>query len=251
MNITKLEFLATNTSDNITQEMLSTIVGNDSHEITQDNPINVDWTMGLQRIIVHNILNSFIKANSNYDYRPQVLDIGSAFEMITYFASFSDVSYLEPRWKHGVCLAIPGVGSMRSFCGEAQKLPFDNETFDIVVSLHAIEHFGLGRYGDTLDAQGDIKGISEMARTLKKGGKLITSVPTLSKSRLDWPEQRIYSPSYFRKLTDSVGLKSEVQVVTYAPGHPHNICLGDGTTDLEAWPQNWTPAVLINILSKE
>ena len=44
------------------------------------------------------------------------------------------------------------------------------EYCDSISSLHAIEHFGLGRYGDPIDYYGHIKAISNITKMLKKMG---------------------------------------------------------------------------------
>lgn len=50
-------------------------------------------------------------------------------------------------------------------------------SFDAVVSLSAIEHIGLGHYGDPLDADGDSKAVANAWRWLKPGGWLYLDVP--------------------------------------------------------------------------
>ena len=44
------------------------------------------------------------------------------------------------------------------------------EQTDSVSCLHAIEHFGLGRYGDNIDCDGHIKGINNLVEILSGGG---------------------------------------------------------------------------------
>jgi len=41
---------------------------------------------------------------------------------------------------------------------------------DCVSCLHTLEHIGLGRYGDPVDPEGWKKGISSLARLIRKGG---------------------------------------------------------------------------------
>jgi len=51
---------------------------------------------------------------------------------------------------------------------------FNAENYcDSISSLHAIEHFGLGRYGDPIDPLGHIKGVDNITRLLIKGGVLL------------------------------------------------------------------------------
>ena len=50
-------------------------------------------------------------------------------------------------------------------------------TSDSVSCLHAIEHFGLGRYGDPLDPEGHKRGFANIARLVAPGGRLYISMP--------------------------------------------------------------------------
>jgi hypothetical protein len=48
---------------------------------------------------------------------------------------------------------------------------------DSLSCLHALEHFGLGRYGDPIDPQGHEKGITSMTALLKPDGACHLSIP--------------------------------------------------------------------------
>lgn len=54
---------------------------------------------------------------------------------------------------------------------------FEPETFDAIVLLGALEHFGLGFYGDPIDDDGDTKTVQNIARWLKPGGWAYWDVP--------------------------------------------------------------------------
>jgi SAM-dependent methyltransferase len=54
---------------------------------------------------------------------------------------------------------------------------FPPETFDGIVSLSAIEHIGLGHYGDPVDPCGDITAMANAWDWLKPGGWLYVDVP--------------------------------------------------------------------------
>ena len=71
-------------------------------------------------------------------------------------------------------------------------LPFDNETIWSLSCMHVAEHVGLGRYGDELDPEGDVKAMSELSRVLARGGSLLFVVP-VGKPRIRFNAHRIYS----------------------------------------------------------
>ncbi len=76
---------------------------------------------------------------------------------------------------------------------DAKKLDIPSDSFDMVVSLCTLEHFGLGRYGDEFDLDGDKKAFNEMIRVLKPGGRLVFSTTvTRSTPSLAFNAHRIY-----------------------------------------------------------
>ena len=70
---------------------------------------------------------------------------------------------------------------------------------DSVSSLHAIEHFGLGRYGDPIDYLGHEKAIENIHKILKSNGKFYFSVP-MGKQRIEFNAHRIFGLKYLIEL---------------------------------------------------
>jgi len=58
--------------------------------------------------------------------------------------------------------------------------------------MHTIEHIGLGRYGDTLDLNGDLTSIHELKRVLKSEDNLLFVTP-VGNPRIEFNAHRIYS----------------------------------------------------------
>lgn len=54
---------------------------------------------------------------------------------------------------------------------------FQPESFDWIVLLGSLEHFGLGFYGDPLEEDGDMWAMANVARWLKPGGFVYFDVP--------------------------------------------------------------------------
>jgi hypothetical protein len=63
---------------------------------------------------------------------------------------------------------------------------------DSLSCLHALEHFGLGRYGDPIDVDGYKKGFEVLTEILRPGGMLYLSVP-IGKDRVEFNGQRVFS----------------------------------------------------------
>ena len=72
------------------------------------------------------------------------------------------------------------------------KLPFASNSIKSLSCMHTVEHIGLGRYGDTIDPEGDIKATKELSRVLAPDGHLIFVVP-IGKPKIEFNAHRIYS----------------------------------------------------------
>jgi hypothetical protein len=65
--------------------------------------------------------------------------------------------------------------------------------------MHVVEHVGLGRYGDSLDYEGDLKAVAELARVVSSGGQLLLVVPVGGEARIQFNAHRIYT---YRQVVD-------------------------------------------------
>lgn len=70
---------------------------------------------------------------------------------------------------------------------------------DSLSCLHALEHFGLGRYGDQVDSEGYLKGLQSLSAMLRPGGVLYLSVP-IGTQRVEFNAHRIFSVKYLLDL---------------------------------------------------
>jgi SAM-dependent methyltransferase len=115
------------------------------------------------------MLSAFIPVRF-YDYRPAQLDLSG------YQSGFADLC----------------------------KLDIPDNSIQSLSCMHTVEHIGLGRYGDQLDADGDIKAINELKRVLKPGGNFLFVTP-VGRPVVQFNGQRIYSfeqvMEYFAPLT--------------------------------------------------
>lgn len=70
---------------------------------------------------------------------------------------------------------------------------------DSLSCLHALEHFGLGRYGDPIDFTGYIMGLNNLWSMLKPNGILYLSVP-IGPQRIEFHAHRIFGLGYLLQL---------------------------------------------------
>ena len=70
--------------------------------------------------------------------------------------------------------------------------------FDFAVTFSSLEHSGLGRYGDTLNAYGDIEAVVQTWCLLRPGGIFLLGLPSrdasASSDELVWNAHRFYGP---------------------------------------------------------
>ena len=117
------------------------------------------------------------------------VDIGSRIDsFITHVASFREIEVLDIR---AINVKISNVLFRRADLMDINSIGADY--CDSLSCLHALEHFGLGRYGDPINANGYKLGISNMARLLRPGGTFYLSIP-IGRQRVEFNAHRIFSP---------------------------------------------------------
>lgn len=85
-------------------------------------------------------------------------------------------------------------------------------TCDSLSCLHAIEHFGLGRYGDSINVDGYITGLQNLGRLLKAGGLLYLSTP-VGKERVVFNANWVFNPKKIVSIAKAQKLVLERLVV--------------------------------------
>lgn len=79
------------------------------------------------------------------------------------------------------------------------------EQYDCIVTFSSIEHSGLGRYGDPLDPDGDLKAMQDIHNNLKTNGICIWGAP-VGADAVSWNAHRIYGkkrlPLIFKKFEE-------------------------------------------------
>ncbi len=87
---------------------------------------------------------------------------------------------------------VEGLDFVQGNATELAGIPDDSVS--CLSSLHALEHFGLGRYGDPVDYDGWKKALYQYKRVLKKDGYLYLSVPVGNTERVEFNAHRIFDP---------------------------------------------------------
>ena len=138
----------------------------------------------------HYFLQDLWAARRVYERRPAShLDVGSRLDgFVAHLLTFMPVTVVDIR-----PLAHPpaGLTFVRGDALTLAEIPTDSA--ESLSSLHTVEHFGLGRYGDPIDPAGWRRGLAALARVLRPGGTLYLSVP-VGRQRLEFNAQRVFHP---------------------------------------------------------
>lgn len=144
----------------------------------------------------HYFHQDLLVAGRIFQSRPQRhVDIGSRIDgFVSHVASFREIEVFDIRPLNNV---IPNIVFKQL---DLMSNNFNLKNYcDSVSSLHAIEHFGLGRYGDKLDYNGHLKGLKNIFEMLKKEGKFYFSVP-IGTQRIEFNAHRVFSVKYLIEL---------------------------------------------------
>lgn len=99
------------------------------------------------------------------------------------------------------------LSNLKSAHGDLMNLPFETDSVDSLSCMHTVEHIGLGRYGDPLDPDGDVKACRELARVLAKNGSLLFVTPVAENPKIEWNAHRIYLYQQVLNLFPELKLK--------------------------------------------
>lgn len=141
----------------------------------------------------HYFHQDLLVAQSIFRDAPELhCDVGSRVDgFVAHVASFRKITVFDVR-------SIDAVISNVTFCQADMMAPLDSrfrEYCDSLSCLHALEHFGLGRYGDPVNINGHLAGLKNLQSMLKPGGTLYLSVP-IGPQRIDYNAHRVFSVKY-------------------------------------------------------
>ena len=131
------------------------------------------------------LVASFIKKNNPIKH----IDIGSRIDgFVAHVASFREIDVMDIR-----NLEISEHKNINFIQKDMMdKNSLEENITDSISCLHAIEHFGLGRYGDKIDINGHINGFNNIIKMLKSGGKLYISFPIGKRNEIHFNAHRVF-----------------------------------------------------------
>lgn len=174
----------------------------------QDSPYRDDFQWGPSYVIAterdseatssggHYLWQDLLVAQDIFRRSPRRhVDVGSSiYGFVSHVASFREVEVLDIR---PLTSELPGVMFVQ---GDLLSDSLDIPPADSVSCLHALEHIGLGRYGDAVDFDGWAKGLDALGRLVQPGGTLYLSVPTGEVQRIEFNAHRVFSLAFLRDV---------------------------------------------------
>lgn len=160
--------------------------------ITRKNVILTDYDTQAGTASGHYFHQDLLVASFVQKHNPaRHIDIGSRIDgFIAHVASFRQIDVMDVR-------SLENTGHQNISFIRADLMEKDNTQSNITDSiscLHAIEHFGLGRYGDPIDPNGHKKGFNNMLRMLKPGGIFYISFPIANQNEIHFNAHRVFHP---------------------------------------------------------
>jgi len=140
----------------------------------------------------HYFMQDLYFAQKIFENKPlKHVDIGSRIDgFVAHLASFMEVEELDVRPLEST------VKNIRFVQADLMDSDFHLKNYCLSVScLHVIEHLGLGRYGDKIDANGHLKGLDTIYKLLQTGGYFYFSVP-IGIQRIEYNAHRVFSVDY-------------------------------------------------------
>jgi SAM-dependent methyltransferase len=124
-----------------------------------------------------------------FERRPQRhIDIGSRVDgFIAHLLVFMPVTVVDIRRLES---KLAGLTFLQDDATELKEL--ESDSVDSISSLHAAEHFGLGRYSDPIDPRACFKFMRSLQRVLSPGGRLYFSVP-IGRERVEFNAHRVFA----------------------------------------------------------
>ncbi|MDB4916477.1 MAG: methylase involved in ubiquinone/menaquinone biosynthesis [Gemmatimonadetes bacterium] len=132
----------------------------------------------------------------------QHLDVGSRVDgFVSHVLCFMPVSVVDVR---PLVTDVEGLSFVQ--CDATTMAEWPDSSLQSLSSLHAVEHFGLGRYGDPIDPDGPFKAMAAFSRVLRPGGRLYFSVP-IGRERVEYNAHRIFDPLTILDTFERHGLR--------------------------------------------
>lgn len=139
------------------------------------------------------------------------IDISSTINFCSTISAFIPTEFYDYR------PADLKLSNLETQKGDLLNLPFKNNSVESISCMHTVEHVGLGRYGDPIDPDGDLKAINELKRVLAPNGSLLFVIP-IGKPKIMFNAHRIYSYDQILKYFSDLKLEEFSLIPEFSGG---------------------------------
>lgn len=156
-------------------------------------PIYKDYRKQAGTAIGHYFHQDLLVAGYVHKANPKRhIDIGSSIEgFVAHVASFRPIEVCDVR-------ALSDTGHPNISFKQLDLMDsgtVEENACDSLSCLHAIEHFGLGRYGDPINPRGHLDGFRNLLKMLAADGTLYISFPIGNVDKVVFNAHRVFSPT--------------------------------------------------------
>jgi len=160
--------------------------------ITKNFPILYDYKDKAGKAMGQYFHQDLLVASFIYSKNPKKhIDIGSRIDgFVAHVASFRKIEVMDIR-------PLNQIGHANIHFLQADLMDVNagaNKKTDSLSCLHALEHFGLGRYGDEIDPLGYLKGFKNMLAMVELGGTFYISFPISIRNEVHFNAHRFFNP---------------------------------------------------------
>lgn len=129
-----------------------------------------------------------------------------------------NTKFLRGEYAHNV----NGGGGLTYIQADATNLEnIKDNSLESLSALCSVEHFGLGRFGDSIDPMAWEKALKAFQRVLRPNGKLYFSVPVGQNNKVCFNAHRVYTPQI---IIDTLN-ECEILEMSYIDGFDTKMCI--------------------------
>ena len=171
------------------------------------NPVLLDKYMSAGSVDGHYFLQDIYVASKILECNPaNHYDIGSRVDgfiahLLTGFKEEQSITMLDIR---PLPVNIPKLNFIQTDATLLSEI--EDESIYSLSSLHAVEHFGLGRYGDKIEPGACFTAMKAMQRVMANGGYLYFSVPIGTENATIFNAHRMFTPKTILDIFDHMEL---------------------------------------------
>jgi SAM-dependent methyltransferase len=131
------------------------------------------------------------------------VDVGSRLDgFVAHLLTFMPVTVIDVR---PLSSRVSGLSFQQA--DATDMAPFADGSIASLSCLHALEHFGLGRYGDPVEPSAWARALGSFSRVLAPGGRLYLSLP-VGRQRLEFNAHRVFAPETILQASRGLELLS-------------------------------------------